>query len=177
MREAAAFAGRLALGSPAAELTAGELAETLETLALHVHPAAARRVLLVIRRDGYLGTEATLAAMEADADLRAGPGTAAHLIRGSSEGRLEITDSPGPRPRSRTPVQGVVTPVSETFADRLRVLVFADRAGAGAAAGERSAVAAALCGEVTPDCPASILRTHPQATLYPELDSQPWSDA
>jgi hypothetical protein len=88
----------LALGSPAAELTAGGLAEALETLALPVHAAAARRVLLVIRRDGYLGTEATLAAMEADADLRASPGKAAHLIRGSSEGRFEITDSPGPQP-------------------------------------------------------------------------------
>jgi glucosamine-6-phosphate deaminase len=42
---------------------------------------------------------------------------------------------------------------------------------------KRSAVAAALRGEVTPDCPASILRTHPQATLYLDLDSQPWSDA
>jgi hypothetical protein len=49
----------------------------------------------LFRRDGYLGTEATLAAMEANADLRASPGTATHPIRGSSEGRFEITDSPG----------------------------------------------------------------------------------
>jgi hypothetical protein len=53
----------------------------------------------LIRRHGYLGTEATLAAMEADADLRASPGTAAHLIHGSSEGRFEITYSPGPQLR------------------------------------------------------------------------------
>ncbi len=51
----------------------------------------------LIRRHGYRGTEATLAAMETDADLRASPGTAAHLIHGSSEGRFAITYSPGPR--------------------------------------------------------------------------------
>ena len=49
----------------------------------------------LIRRHGYLGTEATLAAMDADADLRESPGTAAHLIHGSSEGRFTITYSPG----------------------------------------------------------------------------------
>jgi glucosamine-6-phosphate deaminase len=42
---------------------------------------------------------------------------------------------------------------------------------------KRSAVSAALLGEVTPDCPASSLRTHPHATLYLDLDSQPWSAA
>jgi Lactate racemase N-terminal domain len=53
----------------------------------------------LIRRHGYRGTEATLAAMEADADLRASPGTAAHLIHGSSEGRFTIIYSPGPQLR------------------------------------------------------------------------------
>ena len=42
---------------------------------------------------------------------------------------------------------------------------------------KRAAVAAALRGEITSDCPASILRTHPCATLYLDLDSQPGSDA
>jgi hypothetical protein len=60
----------------------------------------------LIRRHGYRGTEATLAAMDADADLRASPGTAAHLIHGSSEGRFAITYSPSPR-LSRTEVEGV----------------------------------------------------------------------
>ena len=40
---------------------------------------------------------------------------------------------------------------------------------------KRAAVSAALRGEITPACPASILRTHPHATLYLDLDSQPWS--
>jgi nickel-dependent lactate racemase len=60
----------------------------------------------LIRRHGYLGTQATLAAMEADADLRASPGTAAHLIHGSSEGRFAITYSPGPQ-LSRADVERV----------------------------------------------------------------------
>ena len=38
---------QLALGSPTAEITAGELAEALETLVAGVQAAAARRVLLV----------------------------------------------------------------------------------------------------------------------------------
>jgi nickel-dependent lactate racemase len=59
-----------------------------------------------IRRHGYRGTEATMAAMDADADLRASPGTAAHLIHGSSEGRFAITYCPSPR-LSRTEVEGV----------------------------------------------------------------------
>ena len=60
----------------------------------------------LIRRHGYRGTEATLAAMEADADLRASPGTAAHLIHGSSEGHFAITYSPGPQ-LSRADVESV----------------------------------------------------------------------
>lgn len=42
---------------------------------------------------------------------------------------------------------------------------------------KRAAVAKALLGPVTPDCPASILRAHPRATLYLDPESQPWCDA
>jgi glucosamine-6-phosphate deaminase len=38
---------------------------------------------------------------------------------------------------------------------------------------KRAAVTKTLEGPVTPDCPASILRTHPRATLYLDLESQP----
>jgi carbohydrate kinase (thermoresistant glucokinase family) len=44
----------------------------------------------LIRRHGYRGTEATLGAMQADPQLAANPGAAAHLIHGSSEGRFRI---------------------------------------------------------------------------------------
>jgi nickel-dependent lactate racemase len=60
----------------------------------------------LIRRHGYRGTEATLAAMDADPGLRASPGAAAHLIHGSSEGRFSITYSPSQQ-LSRTEVEGV----------------------------------------------------------------------
>lgn len=49
----------------------------------------------LIRRYGYRGTPATLAAVAANADLRANLGAAAHLIHGSSEGRFQITYCPG----------------------------------------------------------------------------------
>jgi hypothetical protein len=49
----------------------------------------------LIRKYGYRGTPATLAAVEANADLAAGLGTAAHLIHASSEGRFKITWCPG----------------------------------------------------------------------------------
>jgi carbohydrate kinase (thermoresistant glucokinase family) len=45
----------------------------------------------LIRRHGYAGREAVLAAAAVDAELRASPGTMAHLIHGSSEGRFSIT--------------------------------------------------------------------------------------
>lgn len=45
----------------------------------------------LIRKHGYRGTPATLAALEADPDLANNLSAAAHLIHGSSEGRFKIT--------------------------------------------------------------------------------------
>ncbi len=44
--------------------------------------------------------------MYADSELLASPGTAAHLIHGSSEGRFAVTCSPSPR-MSRAEIEGV----------------------------------------------------------------------
>jgi nickel-dependent lactate racemase len=49
----------------------------------------------LIRKYGYRGTPATLSAVEANADLAADLGAAAHLIHASSEGRFTITWCPG----------------------------------------------------------------------------------
>jgi nickel-dependent lactate racemase len=49
----------------------------------------------LIRKYGYRGTPATLAAVAANAELRANLSAAAHLIHGSSEGRFRITYCPG----------------------------------------------------------------------------------
>src|SRR5208282_6854336 len=49
----------------------------------------------LIRKYGYRGTPATLAAAKANAELRANLGAAAHLIHGSSEDRFSITYCPG----------------------------------------------------------------------------------
>ena len=49
----------------------------------------------LIRRFGYRGTRATVAAVEAHPELAANLSAAAHLIHGSSEGRFRITYSPG----------------------------------------------------------------------------------
>jgi nickel-dependent lactate racemase len=49
----------------------------------------------LIRRYGYRGTPATLAAVNANADLANDLSAAAHLIHGSSEGRFRITWCPG----------------------------------------------------------------------------------
>jgi len=49
----------------------------------------------LIRKYGYRGTPATLAAVDANADLAAELGAASHLIHGSSEGRFKITWCPG----------------------------------------------------------------------------------
>jgi nickel-dependent lactate racemase len=49
----------------------------------------------LIRKYGYLGTPATLAAVEKDTELAANLSAAAHLIHGSSEGRFTITYCPG----------------------------------------------------------------------------------
>ncbi len=49
----------------------------------------------LIRKYGYCGTPATLAAVEKNADLAGNLSAAAHLIHGSSEGRFRITYCPG----------------------------------------------------------------------------------
>src|SRR5271154_4962150 len=49
----------------------------------------------LIRKYGYRGTPATLAAVENNTDLAADLGAAAHLIHASSEGRFNITWCPG----------------------------------------------------------------------------------
>jgi nickel-dependent lactate racemase len=49
----------------------------------------------LIRKYGYHGTSATLAAVEANADLASDLSAAAHLIHASSEGRFNITWCPG----------------------------------------------------------------------------------
>ncbi|HEY4333959.1 MAG TPA: gluconokinase, GntK/IdnK-type [Ilumatobacteraceae bacterium] len=51
----------------------------------------------LVRRHGYRGTPATLAAVRADPDLAVNLGAAAHLIHGSSEGRFTITWCTDPR--------------------------------------------------------------------------------
>jgi nickel-dependent lactate racemase len=49
----------------------------------------------LIRKYGYCGTPATLAAVDANEDLARDLSAAAHLIHGSSEGRFKITWCPG----------------------------------------------------------------------------------
>jgi nickel-dependent lactate racemase len=49
----------------------------------------------LIRKYGYFGTPATLAAVGRDPELAENLGAAAHLIHGSSEGRFTITYCPG----------------------------------------------------------------------------------
>ncbi|MGL4512773.1 MAG: gluconokinase, GntK/IdnK-type [Lacipirellulaceae bacterium] len=50
----------------------------------------------LVRKHGYRGTDATLAALETDPGLKANLSAAAHLIHGSSEGRFRVTYCPGP---------------------------------------------------------------------------------
>jgi nickel-dependent lactate racemase len=59
----------------------------------------------LIRKYGYRGTPATLAAVNANADLASDLSAAAHLIHGSSEGRFTITWCPGHL--SKEEVEGV----------------------------------------------------------------------
>ena len=59
----------------------------------------------LIRKYGYHGTDATIAAVEANPDLAAELGAAAHLIHASSEGRFKITWCPGQL--SREEIEGV----------------------------------------------------------------------
>ena len=49
----------------------------------------------LIRKYGYRGTPATLAAVKANAELQNNLSAAAHFIHGSSEGRFNITYCPG----------------------------------------------------------------------------------
>jgi nickel-dependent lactate racemase len=59
----------------------------------------------LIRKYGYRGTPATLAAVDADPELANDLSAAAHLIHGSSEGRFRITWCPGHL--SKEEVEGV----------------------------------------------------------------------
>jgi nickel-dependent lactate racemase len=56
-----------------------------------------REIDRLIRKYGYRGTPAVLAAVEKNQDLKANLSAAAHLIHGSSEGRFKITYCPGPK--------------------------------------------------------------------------------
>ncbi len=60
---------------------------------------------LLIRKYGYRGTPATLAAVEQNQDLAGELSAAAHLIHGSSEGRFRITWCPGQLTRNE--IEGV----------------------------------------------------------------------
>jgi nickel-dependent lactate racemase len=64
-----------------------------------------RRIDELIRKYGYHGTDATIAAVNANADLAGELGAAAHLIHGSSEGRFKITYCPDEL--SREEIEGV----------------------------------------------------------------------
>jgi nickel-dependent lactate racemase len=59
----------------------------------------------LIRRFGYRGTPATLAAVERQPELAENLSAAAHLIHGSSEGRFQITYCPGQMTRAE--IEGV----------------------------------------------------------------------
>jgi len=54
-----------------------------------------REIDRLIRKYGYRGTPATLAAVKANAELQNNLSAAAHFIHGSSEGRFKITYCPG----------------------------------------------------------------------------------
>lgn len=55
-----------------------------------------KQIDTLIRKYGYRGTPATLAAVRDNQDLRDNLGAAAHLIHGSNEGRFTTTYCPGP---------------------------------------------------------------------------------
>jgi carbohydrate kinase (thermoresistant glucokinase family) len=57
----------------------------------------------LIRRHGYMGRDAVLAAAAEDAELRASPGTMAHLIHGSTDGRFSVTYCTDPDAGGLTP--------------------------------------------------------------------------
>jgi nickel-dependent lactate racemase len=72
----------------------------------------------LIRKYGYRGTDATLAAVAAQPELAADLSAAAHLIHGSSEGRVRIVWCPGQL--SREEVEGVGYEFGELDAMRAR---------------------------------------------------------
>jgi hypothetical protein len=78
----------------------------LIVLAPGVHEFGEDRTIdALIRKYGYCGTPATLAAVESEPDLAADMSAAAHLIHGSSEGRFTITWCPAHLTREE--VEGV----------------------------------------------------------------------
>jgi nickel-dependent lactate racemase len=86
------------LGNKSIYRTRMALADGAELLV--IAPGVARfgeddRIDALIRRWGYRGTEATLAAVAADPELGASLSAAAHLIHGSSDSRFAVTYCPG----------------------------------------------------------------------------------
>ncbi|MCX6929736.1 MAG: lactate racemase domain-containing protein [Verrucomicrobia bacterium] len=75
----------------------------------------------LIRKYGYRGTPATLAAVKANAELRNNLSAAAHLIHGSSEGRFRITYCPGPQ-MSQEAIRSVGLEAGDLEAARRRYL-------------------------------------------------------
>jgi nickel-dependent lactate racemase len=74
----------------------------------------------MIRKYGYRGTPATLAAVEQNADLAGNLSAAAHLIHGSSEGRFRITYAPGHLTREEIEGVGFDYAVLEDYSARYR---------------------------------------------------------
>ena len=72
----------------------------------------------LIRKYGYRGTPATLAAVSANADLAGDLSAAAHLIHGSSEGRFTIRWCPGHLTRAEVEGVGYEYGDLETMLDR-----------------------------------------------------------
>jgi nickel-dependent lactate racemase len=72
----------------------------------------------LIRKYGYRGTPATLAAVKANAELQNNLSAAAHLIHGSSEGRFNITYCPGHLTRAE--IEGVGFQYSDLAAQTRR---------------------------------------------------------
>jgi nickel-dependent lactate racemase len=72
----------------------------------------------LIRKYGYYGTPATLAAVDGNADLANDLSAAAHLIHGSSEGRFNITWCPGHLTRQEVESVGFQYGDLKTMLDR-----------------------------------------------------------
>ena len=96
------------LGNKAVYRTRMALADGAELIVLApgVHEFGEDKTIdALIRKYGYCGTPATLAAVETQPDLAADLSAAAHLIHGSSEGRFTITWCPAHLTREE--VEGV----------------------------------------------------------------------